>query len=169
MIYVYAIAEAPVEGDAETVEHGGLAAVCATVDELPPATREGYLEHEAVVESVMAQGPVLPFRFGTTVEARSELREMLEQQAGRFRRLLDDVRGRVELSVRAAQPGASRHASLEDLARASVPTGNGTAYLVDADAVTAFADRVRALQAEHPGADLSCTGPWPPYSFVGGG
>jgi len=52
-------------------------------------------------------------------------------------------------------------------ARTPQSSGNGTAYLVAENEVGAFADRVRALQAEQPDADLSCTGPWPPYSFMG--
>lgn len=40
-------------------------------------------------------------------------------------------------------------------------------YLVRADAVDAFAEQVRALARRHSELALSCTGPWPPYSFVG--
>jgi hypothetical protein len=41
------------------------------------------------------------------------------------------------------------------------------AYLVDADRVEAFAAEVDRLAGEL-GAEISCTGPWPPYSFVAG-
>jgi Gas vesicle synthesis protein GvpL/GvpF len=39
-------------------------------------------------------------------------------------------------------------------------------YLVRRDRVPRFAEQVSALAAEHPDLALSCTGPWPPYSFV---
>ncbi len=40
-------------------------------------------------------------------------------------------------------------------------------YLVRADEVPRFAERVRQLAQDHSELSLSCTGPWPPYSFVG--
>jgi hypothetical protein len=49
--------------------------------------------------------------------------------------------------------------SEENLLRAS--------YLVRANDVDRFADRVRELQRGDGGLALSCTGPWAPYSFVG--
>jgi Gas vesicle synthesis protein GvpL/GvpF len=63
------------------------------------------------------------------------------------------------------------HEPLAALARASTsrtidPVELRAAYLVDRDAVEAFADRVAALQSEHPELRLLCTGPWPPYSFA---
>lgn len=39
-------------------------------------------------------------------------------------------------------------------------------YLVPEHAVERFADEVRLLQRQNPELALSCTGPWPPYSFV---
>jgi hypothetical protein len=42
-------------------------------------------------------------------------------------------------------------------------------YLVRADAVDGFTEQVRALANRHSEFALSCTGPWPPYSFVGEG
>jgi gas vesicle protein GvpL/GvpF len=42
------------------------------------------------------------------------------------------------------------------------------AYLVDVERVDAFARCVEGL-AEKLGGEVSCTGPWPPYSFVDGG
>jgi hypothetical protein len=42
------------------------------------------------------------------------------------------------------------------------------AYLVDRDRVGPFKERVEALERERAARSLTCTGPWPPYSFVGG-
>jgi hypothetical protein len=39
------------------------------------------------------------------------------------------------------------------------------AYLVDSEATAAFSARVRAIQDENPKLRITCTGPWPPYSF----
>jgi hypothetical protein len=39
-------------------------------------------------------------------------------------------------------------------------------YLVRADRVDRFANEVRLLDDRHPELWLSCTGPWPPYSFA---
>ena len=70
------------------------------------------------------------------------------------------------------------HEPLKDLARRSLvleargARGSERAfrasYLVDVERVDAFATRVDGL-AEELGSEVSCTGPWPPYSFVGGG
>jgi hypothetical protein len=40
-------------------------------------------------------------------------------------------------------------------------------YLVPKSAVGLFSEQVKRLQSENPGLALSCTGPWPPYSFAG--
>lgn len=40
------------------------------------------------------------------------------------------------------------------------------AYLVDDDRANAFAELVRALDAEHEAVRVELTGPWPPYSFA---
>ena len=68
------------------------------------------------------------------------------------------------------------HAPLARLAAASesaVAPAAGTllrgAYLVETGEVDRFARRVRELQSGHPDLQVSCTGPWAPYSFVGNG
>lgn len=40
------------------------------------------------------------------------------------------------------------------------------AYLVDRGATDAFSARVEAIQGENPQLRITCTGPWPPYSFA---
>ncbi|HVY95973.1 MAG TPA: GvpL/GvpF family gas vesicle protein [Solirubrobacterales bacterium] len=68
------------------------------------------------------------------------------------------------------------HRPLAALARRSAPALGPSdprrfkvAYLVDQGALDAFASRVTELNAGLAGAKISCTGPWPPYSFVGEG
>jgi Gas vesicle synthesis protein GvpL/GvpF len=46
------------------------------------------------------------------------------------------------------------------------PHGFKAAYLVDQEVVGAFAERVGNLNATLGNLKLSCTGPWPPYSFA---
>jgi hypothetical protein len=43
-----------------------------------------------------------------------------------------------------------------------------SAYLVERLAIARFRGTVERLQAAHPELAILCTGPWPPYSFVGG-
>jgi Gas vesicle synthesis protein GvpL/GvpF len=40
-------------------------------------------------------------------------------------------------------------------------------YLIDRAALARFRGAVERLQSAHPGIAILCTGPWPPYSFVG--
>ena len=177
---------------------GGLHAVHSEHDVLdvtPTAT--ALMAHEAVVDELLGAGAILPFRFGTALESERQLRELLEREQERFRALLARVRGRVELAVRVSVPselapatnGASylsaklarrragdqvlkpleafaaetaRPASVDD------PFIKASFLVPDAD-VERFAGAVRELQRSHPQLTLSCTGPWPPYSFVAEG
>jgi hypothetical protein len=65
------------------------------------------------------------------------------------------------------------HRPLAALARRSMRKGGGgdprafkAAYLVDEGTVKAFGARVDRLNATLVDIKVSCTGPWPPYSFV---
>ena len=64
------------------------------------------------------------------------------------------------------------HRPLVALARRSKRTAGGdphafkAAYLVEEDAVESFGQRVGRLNATLGDINVSCTGPWPPYSFV---
>jgi hypothetical protein len=75
---------------------------------------------------------------------------------------------------RCSEDAAQRiHRPLAALARRSVPrAGAGergafkAAYLVDEESVEAFGERVGELNSALADTKVSCTGPWPPYSFV---
>ncbi|MCW3063642.1 MAG: hypothetical protein JWN32_814 [Solirubrobacterales bacterium] len=72
----------------------------------------------------------------------------------------------VERAVDAVHHPLARHARASTR---STPTEGGVlsaSYLVAADDVRSFAEQVRRLQDADASLDLSCTGPWPPYSFV---
>jgi hypothetical protein len=70
----------------------------------------------------------------------------------------------------AADAVARIHEPLAELARRSTRRARGSgalnaAYLVDRDRVDAFRERVDELAEELEDATITCTGPWPPYSF----
>ena len=181
MPYVYAVTDAAAAPPPTLypIAEGALAAVVADHD-APAPTAEALLRHEAVVERLMEDGPLLPMRFGSVTP---DVNGWLAAEQARLSAALERVRGAVELGVRAADPGPPAasgteylmrraastalgdrvHAALAGLARASVrvpkPPHVG-AYLVDRDAVEGF----RARAGEHEG--VVCTGPWPPYSFA---
>jgi hypothetical protein len=75
---------------------------------------------------------------------------------------------------RRSEDAAGRiHRPLAALARTSAPKasigGPGpfkVAYLVDEESVEAFGERVGELNSTLADTKVSCTGPWPPYSFV---
>ena len=83
--------------------------------------------------------------------------------------------GRLAL-LRAAREIAQRLAPLRTVARlgkVAVMPRRGVAvlaaYLVEHHRVDEFADRCQRLTDELAPAELTCTGPWPPYSFSGDG
>jgi hypothetical protein len=85
------------------------------------------------------------------------------------------LEARLALRRRAEEEADAVHVPLAALATAAVrrlreqpvPMLAG-AYLVPAGSVADFAAAVDRLAAEHPGARVVCTGPWPPYSFAEG-
>jgi hypothetical protein len=151
----------------------------------------------------MRDRAVLPMRFGTRLADEAALRNLLETRGPEFARVLDGVRGRVELSVRVAgddadatpaeppssgaeymrQRIAARSradqvaglvhgplAALADRSKCEPSPGRGFlmtgSYLVQHDHVDRFTALVHELQQADPALTLTCTGPWPPYSFV---
>jgi hypothetical protein len=181
----------------------------------PPAepALDALWVHERVVERLMADRAVLPMRFGTKLEHDEALREVLAARQHEFLATLEQVRGRVELSVRAMGPLGAASPAPEPATHRSAPvatTGreyleaklrNGlqvereaaalheplaklavgarrqaprapeeklrASYLVETATVAQFRGMVERLQRTHPGVAILCTGPWPPYSFVG--
>jgi len=81
-----------------------LACVCRQCDEPVPSTEPtALLDHDELVRGLMATcSSVVPFRYGTLVEDPDAVRAELAPRAGEFRELLEWLRGRVELALRAA-------------------------------------------------------------------
>jgi Gas vesicle synthesis protein GvpL/GvpF len=81
---------------------------------------------------------------------------------------LADQQARRTVAERTLVPLAA-HAVRSQTRGMSSDTSTLTAsYLVRAPEVERFAGRVRELARRHGELSLSCTGPWPPYSFVEG-
>jgi hypothetical protein len=83
----------------------GLAGVYPTASDAE-VSPEALWRHEEVVEALMADRDLLPVRYGTRLEDEAAVARALEERREELAAALDRVRGAVELSVRAAAPGA---------------------------------------------------------------
>jgi hypothetical protein len=133
-------------------------------------------------------------RYGAALPDDATVKDMLAGRARELHRLLDKVRGRLEMGVRVALPTCNARPVTgraylsgkldrqrmalrlaDDLHHALGPLAVGrrllatspdlrVAYLVEAERVADFRERIQTL----PGApaEVVCTGPWPAYSFV---
>jgi Gas vesicle synthesis protein GvpL/GvpF len=117
MIYLYAITD-PMsstprirgldDAPLEALEQGALAGVYTTHEQLEFAPEPSLLwRHDEVIEQLMQTSGVLPLRFGTMLDDVDQLRDILVREQPRFARLLDRVRGCVELAVRVGLPPAA--------------------------------------------------------------
>lgn len=205
-VYLYAITDnrpqrLPEEIDVLTVD-GIVGVYGSKADEELQATEANLWAHEAVVESLMEEGAVLPARFGTVLQSVDRLRDELMSRQEEFALALDRVRGRVELGVRAAWPqrvlvdmpaesGRGYLARKLEQQRAAADATSSVheplaliavdstvrvlqipcltlvgSYLVDRGDVERFRAEAERLAGALAGAQLACTGPWPPYSFT---
>jgi hypothetical protein len=112
--YVFGIVEAAARVDGvELVPHGDLAAIVSQVDLAEfgeEALRERLndrawledtaLRHADVLQRVAATQAVVPLRFGTIYDERSDVIGLLESRGNDFRAALEHVRDRVELGVK---------------------------------------------------------------------
>ncbi|HZS29809.1 MAG TPA: GvpL/GvpF family gas vesicle protein [Gaiellaceae bacterium] len=133
--------------------------------------------HNDLLLEALADGVVLPFRFGTTFADRAALDDWLERHRGPLSLELDRLDGRAEWSVEVVappRPEGGRYLE-ERLATAVLPDvrarladvseeRSGDAYLVAKEQQDAFAAALAELEAA--GHELRVTGPWPPYSFA---
>jgi hypothetical protein len=82
------------------------------------------------------------------------------------------LRSRSDADAERDRASRALHEPLAGLARASAEGRArpqelfSRAYLVERDAVEAFAAEVARLQDANPALSILCTGPWPPYSFA---
>lgn len=64
-------------------------------------SRENTLAHEKAIEAVMAEHTVLPVRFATIAEDEEEVQRILEAEHNRFGELLNQMKDKTELGVKA--------------------------------------------------------------------
>jgi len=211
-LLVYAVTDRPPLGELPpgvegapvwTISHAGLSALVSRHETAPVIDERSGWAYEQVIESGMAQAAVLPMRFGSTLADRDAVVQWLDERARELSGVLERIRDRVEVSVRAvwaqgdetaAQVGTGREymearleperraralrerigQALDPLADASRyrllvrPSAPVTAaFLVPRRATETFVARAAELDRELAEADLTCTGPWPAYSFVG--
>ncbi len=112
-LYVYGIvpAAAPVAldeslgmgGGVRLVAAGPVAAVVEPIDpDRPLGRRRDLLTHSEVLNALALEGPVLPMRFGSVVQGEQAVTaELLAPQRERFQDLLEQVTGKVQLTLRA--------------------------------------------------------------------
>jgi hypothetical protein len=201
VISVYAFVDAPgrlpapedADGAAvEALDVDGVVAVVGRVTRPAADPRTDAVRHGLVVEALARNAPgVVPVRFGERFADEGALREAVQPRVPALRRLLELVRGCVEIGVRVTAPRAAAvaatsgteylrarlaetseaemlHGRLAPLARASTGAAAGeTAYLVERDAVAAAIDVVRGFAEERPAVAVAWSGPWAPYSFGG--
>jgi gas vesicle protein GvpL/GvpF len=103
-----------------------------TEHEAPPAGADPEVlwAHEAAVEAAMEQGAVLPMRVGSSFVGEAELLEALGARLPEFRRMLQRVKGAVELGIRAVVDVERSEGA--DPGRGPEPAGAGpgTAYML---------------------------------------
>jgi hypothetical protein len=133
--------------------------------------------HNDLLLEALADGVVVPFRFGTTFPDLATLDGWVEQHAGQLSLELERLRGKAEWSVEVVAPPRPEGVRYleERLATAVLPDVRarladvseeraGDAYLVATAQQDAFAAALAELEAA--GHELRVTGPWPPYSFA---
>ena len=113
--YIYAIIEtdkpqefsAPGVGDrgdkVHTVHQNGLAAVVSSSPVVKyPVRRDNMMAHQKVLEEVMEKFTLLPVRYCTIAEDEEKIKEkLLKARSQEFKDLLEKMKGKVELGVRA--------------------------------------------------------------------
>ncbi|GLX17039.1 GvpL/GvpF family gas vesicle protein [Streptomyces lavendulae] len=86
-----------------TVRAGEVAAVVSDAPEGLRAKRRDVLAHEAVLESLMADGATLPMRFGLLGPDDDQVARALEQDGAAYRSRLAELAGHVEFNLKAAR------------------------------------------------------------------
>jgi hypothetical protein len=139
----------------------------AEVEPIKTALRERRPEFEAGFDRV--RGAV---ELAVRVTLQAPANEEVPPGSGGGREYL---MARVRRSQAAGELRSTLQSWLDPLARASrygtsaqLAQALTAAYLVDRERVREFTRRVTELQDHLGPVGLSCTGPWPPYSFAGG-
>nr|WP_320774638.1 GvpL/GvpF family gas vesicle protein [Streptomyces sp. CRN 30] len=78
----------------------GLCAAVSAAPERPRPRRRDLLAHQAVLDELAAQGPVLPMRFAVLTPEPDTLRAQLRSDRAELLRQLDGIAGCVEMNVK---------------------------------------------------------------------
>jgi hypothetical protein len=89
---------------------GAVVSQASTADLAPDIAR--LLAYAKVIESYNRERTVIPMRYGCTVGGLEEVRQFLERRRSDYLRILAELEGRVEMSVRIAVDEASPLAGL---------------------------------------------------------
>lgn len=86
-----------------TMHHNGLAAVVSSTPVIRyPVRRDNMMAHQQVLEEVMREFTLLPIRYCTIADGEGQIKEkVLQARAQEFKDLLEKMKGKVELGVRA--------------------------------------------------------------------
>jgi hypothetical protein len=153
-IYLYSLADAQlVAGQAwspgiagapvRSVEIAALALIVSEIDRLPaPTRRVDLVGHNSVNLAVLETGACVPLRYGTMLPTLAEGQALIAAELERWHRALDDVRNRVELSVKVIVPPVPFQSPPEPIPNA----GPGASYLLRRQAEEAT-DRAVAVRA----------------------
>lgn len=69
-------------------------------DEEVRPTRKNLINHQKVIEGVMNDYLILPFRFGMVVDDSSKLEALITEQKDAFLKKLEQIDGKIELSLK---------------------------------------------------------------------
>ena len=65
------------------------------------ATRKNLVNHQKIVERLMDRyGVVIPFAFGTLMDSKEEMEQLLKERQANFEEILQRIDGRVELTLK---------------------------------------------------------------------
>ena len=118
-LYVYGLVEAGTDaplpdtgvgdppGRVRVVQDGALAAVVSPLPEgATPGRREDLEAHQRVLSEVVQRATVVPMRFGVVMDGEETVRQqLLRRHAPVIEQLLEAVRGRVQMSLKAFYAG----------------------------------------------------------------
>ena len=91
----------------EVVAAGALSAVGVRCAAPPEPSADALVAHDAVVTALMDGCSVVPFRFATVIDRPGRLAAAMAGSEDRMAALLQFLRGRVEMAVRASAPPAA--------------------------------------------------------------
>jgi hypothetical protein len=148
-----------VEQPAETVVHQGLQIVCSPIDVDTDGADEAWLaaaaqRHHIIIQRLFDTGPVLPIRFGTSIEA-ADVGPLLAANRERFASELDRLDGFSEWGVKIATAPAALLRSAEQcsatvraLDAELAASSHGRAYLLRRRREAAMVEAVEERSAE---------------------